>query len=96
MNISNSIRAEFARRALIFHPNEEVENIRLWGLFSWGTISKYLKDGSIILNDGYTKSNKTVWCRPSQNEIDNYIKPMMKKYSLEELTSLAGFGKITY
>lgn len=86
-----TIRAEFARRAVQFHKDEPLEKINLWGLFSWGAVSKYIKSGKVILNQGFAKENKTVWCRPSQKEIDKYIKPMIKEYGLEELTRMAGW-----
>ena len=85
------VRAEFARRAVQFHKAENLENIRLWGLFSWGEVSKYIKDGRVIPNEGYTKENQVIWCRPSQAEIDNYIRPLIAKHSLEMLTCLAGW-----
>lgn len=83
------VAAEFARRAKQFHPDENPMEIRLWGLFSWGAISKYVKSGEILC-PGYTKENKTVWCRPSQEFYDKHIAPLMDK-SVEELTSLAGW-----
>jgi len=85
------VRAEFARRAIQFHKNESLENIELWGLFLWGDVPKYIKDGRVIPNPGYTKINRTIWCRPSQKEIDTFIKPLIESLTLEELTSLAGW-----
>ncbi len=86
----NKVRYEFARRAVQFHSTEKLEDIKLWGLFSWGAISKYVKDGRVILNAGYRKENKTVWCRPSPEEIKE-IRLLIEKRSLVELTSLAGW-----
>ena len=85
------IAAEFARRAKQFHPKEEPMKIHLWGLFSWGSISGLIPTGEIIVNFGYTKANKTVWCKPSQAFYDKHILPLMDK-PLEELTRLAGWN----
>jgi hypothetical protein len=87
----NKVRAEFARRAMQFHANEKLEDITLWGLFSWGAVSKYIKSGQIIANAGYTKENKTIWCKPSKTEIDTFIRPLLLNHSLEELRRLAGW-----
>ena len=64
---------------------------RQWGLFTWGAVSKHIKSGRVILDPGYAKENKTVWCRPSRYEIDNHIIPLIAKYSLDELTRMAGW-----
>jgi len=87
----NEVRAEFARKAVQFHPKENLENISLWGLFQWGAVSKYIKDGRVIPNEGYTRANKVIWCRPSPSEIRNYIRPLIANNTLEKLTSLAGW-----
>jgi hypothetical protein len=79
-----SVAMEFARRAKVFHPNDEPFSIKNWGLFSWGAISKLVKSGEVILNSGYSKENKTVWCRPSQAFYDKWVKPCMS-YSANEL-----------
>lgn len=81
-----SIGIEFARRAKMFHPNEEPFNIRLWGLFNWCTVSKFVKSGEIILNKGFSKSNRVIWCKPSQEFYDKWVKPFMS-YSVEELNN---------
>ena len=83
------VRAEFARRAVQFHKGEELEKIRLWGLFSWDAVSRYLKDGRVLTD--MRKENRTIWCVPSQEEIDKHIRPMVEKHTLEELTQLAGW-----
>jgi len=71
------IAEEFARRAKRFHANEKLMDIELWGLFNWGDVSKYIKTGEIIPNKGYTKVNKTIWCKPSQAFFDKYIAQLM-------------------
>ncbi len=73
------VAREFARRAKEFHRGENPMNIELWGLFGWGDISPYVKTKEIILNPGYGKSNKTVWCKPSQAFFDKWIKPLLDK-----------------
>jgi len=84
------IAAEFARRAKQFHKGEDPMTINLWGLFSWGAVSKYIKTGEIIPNSGYTKENRTIWCKPSQEFFDKEIKPLMDK-NLDELLRLSGW-----
>lgn len=79
-----SVAMEFARRAKFFHPNEEPFSITLWGLFSWGAISKLVKSGEVILNEGYRKENKIIWCKPSKAFYDKWVKPFMS-YSVEDL-----------
>lgn len=86
------VRAEFARRAVQFHGHEELEQIALWGLFSWGAVSKYIKTGQVIANYGFTKENKVIWCKPSQDEIDNHIRPLIENHFLDELTEMAGWN----
>lgn len=90
----NQIRAEFARRAVQFHVGENLEDITLWGLFTWGCVSKYIKDKRIIVNDGYTKENRVVWCKPSKDEIEKYIRPLINNHSLDALSRLAGWPRI--
>lgn len=85
------IRYEFARRKVRFHDNEDVDSIVYWGLFSWGDVSRFIKSGKVIPNPGYTKENRTIWCRPSKNEWQKHIKPLITKYTLNELEKLAGW-----
>lgn len=85
------IAAEFARRAKRFNPGIEPMKIELWGLFSWGAISKMVKSGEIIPNTGYSKINKTLWCRPSEDFYNSHIAPLMEK-PLDELSRMAGWG----
>jgi hypothetical protein len=82
---------EMARRKVQFHPNENWQDIELWGLFSWGNVSKLLKTGELITN-GYTKENKTIWVHPNEQAYNDHIKPILAKgYSLNELSQLAGW-----
>lgn len=74
----STIAAEFARRAKQFHSDEKPMEITLWGLFSWGDVSPYIKTGEIIPNAGYTKENRTIWCKPSQAFFDKWIAPLLK------------------
>lgn len=71
------IGKEFARRANEFHPKVEPDNIRLWGLFKWGSVSRCIKAGEIKPNLGYTKESKTVWCRPSKAFYNKWVAPLM-------------------
>lgn len=72
------IGKEFARRANLFHPKEKPMEIRLWGLFSWGSISPYVKTGEITLNKGFAKENKIVWCKPSQKFYNKWVAHLIK------------------
>ena len=84
------IWAEMARRKVQFHPNEDWDQISLWGLFNWGTISRLLKRG--LLNaDGYRRENKVVWCRPSREAWEKHIKPLVENHTLDELSRMAGW-----
>lgn len=68
------IGMEFARRAKQFHANENPMEIHLWGLFSWGDVSPYIKTGEIIPNAGFSKQNVTIWCKPSLEFFNKFIK----------------------
>lgn len=72
------IAAEFARRAITFNPGEKPMKIKLWGLFPWGAVSPYIKTGEIIHHNGYTKENRTIWCKPSQAFYDKWIFPLLE------------------
>lgn len=79
-----AIAYEFARRKLLFHKDENWENIKCFGLFRWGDISPYLvgnrgkiknfKKGYLTTN--MHKENKYVWCNPTKEFYDKYITPM--------------------
>lgn len=85
-----AIAAEFAWRARIFHEKtRDPMKIALWGLFSWGSVSRLIKSGEVIPNPGYTKAHKTIWCRPSQEFYDKHISPMMK-LKIGEIAEIAG------
>lgn len=81
--------AEMARRKVRFHPNEKWDEIKLWGLFEWGNISKWVKSGD--LKTSYTRENKIVWVQPSEKLWKDEIKPLTEQYSLEMLTQMAGW-----
>lgn len=84
------IWAEMARRKKQFHPTENWQDIKLWGLFRWGTVSHLLKKG-LLLAPGYTSTNKTIWVRPSEEAYNEFIKPLLS-YDLETLTRWAGWN----
>ena len=90
MKKTTRIAMEFALRAKKFHPTKKPMEISLWGLFSWSSIAEYVKDGRIIPNDGYTKENVIIWCKPSQEFFDKEIEPLLSK-SIEELETLSGW-----
>lgn len=88
---TKEIAVEFARRAKAFHS--EVENpmdIKMWSLFYFSDISRLVKNGDIVLNNGYTKNNKIVWCKPSLKFYEKHIKPLMNK-DIETINEMAGY-----
>jgi hypothetical protein len=85
------IYAEFARRKLQFHKDENWQDIKLWGLFSWGVIRRMIDDGRVLVDFPYRREHKTIWCRPSPETYEKHIKPLLEKYTLEELTKMAGW-----
>jgi hypothetical protein len=86
---NTEIFAEMARRKVRFHPSEDWENIRLWGLFAWGGVSHMLKDGRLITN--MKKENEIIWVWPSADCWHNDIEPLIKKLSLYGLSRMAGW-----
>ena len=83
-----AIWAEMARRKVQFHNTESWENIRLWGLFRWGTVSRLIEQGLLITD--MSKENVTVWVRPSEQAYNNYIEPLLNQ-PLAELLKLSGW-----
>ena len=81
--------AELARRKVQFHPHDRWDEITLWGLFGWGSVSKWIKKGYLVTH--MKKANKTIWATPSKELWETEVKPMIDKYTLEELTKLAGW-----
>lgn len=81
------IAFEFARRKLRFHRDCSWKDIKLFGLFNWSDVSKYLvgnpakikswKDG--LITTTYNKSNKIIWCQPTEKMWDKYIAPILQK-----------------
>lgn len=96
---------EFAYRKVKFHNNENWEDIKLFGLFNYGDVSKYLvgnpskiksfKKGLVKTN--MRKENVTIWCQPTEELWNNYIQPILnsiKDRSIDEqLKYLENFGK---
>lgn len=85
---------EMARRKIQFHKGEKWDQIRLWGLFQWGEVSKYLKAGK--LKTDMRKENKIIWVTPSTETYETYIEPILEEYeadrlTLEEISSRAGW-----
>lgn len=85
------IYAEMARRKVQFHKNEDWSTIKLWGLFSWGAVSRMINDGRLKTPSTYTRENKTVWVYPTAEVYEKHIKPLIEKYTLEELTTMSGW-----
>jgi len=72
------ICGELLRRYVRFHENEEMENIRLWGLANWGEVSKMIKEGKIITS--MKKENRIIWFTPCKLIIDKVLKPAYQLY----------------
>jgi len=86
----SEIWAEMARRKVAFHPTEEWNTIKRWGLFDWGDVSPLLKTGELITH--MKKENKTIWVWPSQAAWETHIRPLIEKHTLDELTRMAGWS----
>jgi hypothetical protein len=86
---SEGVWAEMARRKLLFHPDEEWKDIRLWGLFAWEDVEPLLRRG-LLLTD-MRKDNRTIWCWPSAEAYKQYIEPLLTSKTIDELTMLAGW-----
>lgn len=61
----------------------------MWGLFKYGDISYLLESGELLTS--MKKENVTIWVLPSKEAWENKIKPLIEKYSLEQLSELAGW-----
>ena len=86
----STIWAEMARRKLQFHADENWQDIKLWGLFSWGGIKRQRDNGELLCPD-YTRENRTVWVYPSKEAYEKHIKPLLDNYTLEQLSRMAGW-----
>lgn len=69
--------AEMARRKLAFHRDEDWHTIRLWGLFKWGEIKRFLFSGELLTD--MKKENVTIWVRPSEAAYHAHIEPLLAK-----------------
>ena len=65
-----------------FHKNEELEDIKLWGLLSWREISLSVKKG--LINTDYNKENYTCWFTPTTETINSYIRPFINTIYINE------------
>ena len=83
------IWAEMARRKRRFHNNEDWDKIFLWGLFLWSDVKRQLDRGELFTH--MKKENHTIWVTPSNEAWEKKIKPLTEKYSLDELTRMAGW-----
>lgn len=82
------IWAEMARRKLQFHRNKNWNKIELWGLFKWRDVKSLLDKGLLITKN--EQKNIIIWVKPSKEGWERKILPLINKYSLEELTKMAG------
>jgi len=91
------IGKEFAHKAKPSY--EDSMKINLWGLFQWIEVSPYIKTGEIIPDEGYSKENRVIWCKPSQSFYKKWILPLVNKTNMK-LKDVFGkpeyFGKTFY
>jgi hypothetical protein len=82
-----NIAFEFARRKIRFHNDIYWKDIKLFGLFYWSDVSKYLVGnpsniksfkGNYIKTD-MTKLNKVIWCQPTDEFWNKYIQPIFHR-----------------
>lgn len=78
------VAVEMARRKKVFHKNEKWNEITLWGLFTPSRIRSKLKCGKLI-SYKETKYKGTGWYSPSKEYWEKSIKPIVDKFTLEEL-----------
>ena len=85
----SQIWAEMARRKVRFHPDEEWDEIGLWGLFYWRDVKRQLDRGELVTH--MKKENRIIWVWPSEEVWLERIKPLIEKHTLAELDELAGW-----
>ena len=81
------IAFEFARRKIRFYRDENWKNIKLFGLFCWSDVSKYLVGNPSNIKGfkvGYIKTdmrkeNKIIWCQPTDEFWNKYIQPIFNR-----------------
>ena len=83
------IWADMARRKVQFHKTVQWHTIRNWGLFNWCDVSRLISDGR--LKTDMRKADTVIWVTPSKETWETKIKPLIDKYSLAELTTMAGW-----
>ena len=82
-----NIAFEFARRKIRFHNDIYWKDIKLFGLFYWSDVSKYLVGNPSniksfkgnYIKTNMTKSNKVIWCQPTDEFWDKYIQPIFNR-----------------
>lgn len=82
-----SIAFEFARRKIRFHNDIYWKDIKLFGLFFWSDVSKYLVGNPAnikgfkgnYIKTNMTKSNKIIWCQPTDEFWNKYIQPIFHR-----------------
>ncbi len=79
------VAVEMARRKKVFHPAEKWDQISLFGLFDYKHIKKHLKDGRLLNHLNYNPANVTYWVKPSKKYYEECIKPIVDKFTVEEL-----------
>jgi hypothetical protein len=78
------IAFEFARRKIRFHKDTYWKDIECFGLFTFGSVSKYLVGNPAnikgfkgnYIKTNMRKENKIIWCQPTDEFWDKYIQPI--------------------
>ena len=92
MTNENKIWAEMARRKVRFYNNKNWSDINLWGLFAPSDIKPQIKRKELLAHNGIMPQNSHLgWFIPSKKAYNEFIKPLIDKYTLDELTAMAGW-----
>lgn len=85
------VLVDLVSRYYKFHNGKQFEDIKLWGLMTWGNISSSLKKG--LIKTDSTRENKICWFTPTEETIKNYIKPFINKINPKTLGDPFDFEK---
>lgn len=72
------VLGELLRLYICFHYGEDMETIRLWGVFQWGQVSQMIKK-KYMLSDS-KRENKIIWSWPNKTIIHEILKPALSFY----------------
>jgi hypothetical protein len=84
--------AELARRKLQFHPDQEYDQINLWCIGFPSAIRRYVDSGMLLLStQNKLVPGRAFWFKPSKETWEIHVKPLTEKYTIDELTRMAGW-----